>query len=73
MNYECKNTRITCQFRYGDLSDPILIKNNVYFNYNHCVPLTKNASHLKEKPTLLFKKILLKLVIIHNSFNSLLF
>lgn len=56
VNYECANTRITCQFRYGDLSDPILMKNNAHFNYNHCAPLTKDAGHLKEKPTFLLKK-----------------
>ncbi len=56
VNYECTNTRITCQFRYGDLSDPILIKNNAHFNYNHCVPLTKDPGHLKEKPRSVSKK-----------------
>ena len=57
VNYECANTRITCQFRYGDLSDPILLKNKAHFNYNHCVPLTKSdAGHLKEKPRAVLKK-----------------
>jgi hypothetical protein len=58
VNNEYGNTRITCQFRYGDLSDPILIKNKAHFNYNHCVPLTKSdAGHLKEIPRSVLKKI----------------